>query len=169
MGETGLLAPDARVELLDGQIIDMLPIGPYHGGTVDWLNETFAAASHGRWITRVQGNLHLGPHYEPQPDLMLLRPSPNRYRIDLPTAADVFLLIEVSDSTLLLDREDKVPAYAEAGIAETWIVNVPQKLVEVFRRSDGRAYLERLIVRSGEALAPQAFPEVSIDTAQLLV
>jgi Uma2 family endonuclease len=73
MAETGMLKPDARVELLDGKVIDMSPIGPFHGGVTNYLNQIFTAASKGRWVISVQNPLHLDDHSEPQPDIMLLK------------------------------------------------------------------------------------------------
>ena len=168
MAESGVLAPDARVELLDGQIIDMLPIGPFHGGTVNWLTVTLAKASADRWITSPQAALNLETHYEPQPDLMLLRPRADYYKAALPEPNDVLLLIEVSDSTLLLDRHDKLPAYARAGIRETWVVNVPERVVEVYRSPRNGSYAPHRRVKPGDKLSPEAFPDVALDTAALL-
>jgi len=105
MAETGVLRPDARVELLNGEIIDMSPIGPFHGGVTNYLIEIFTAASKGRWMTSVQNPVRLDDHSEPQPDLVLLKPSPDFYRRQHPQPTDVYLLIEVSDSSLASDRE----------------------------------------------------------------
>src|SRR5580704_16484999 len=103
MAETGELAPDARVELLDGQIIDMSPIGPFHGSVTKYLNQFFSAASRGRWIVGVQDPARLDDHSEPQPDLTLLKPSANFYRNRHPQPKDVFLLVEISDTSLEKD------------------------------------------------------------------
>src|SRR5712672_3653961 len=97
MAETGVLKPDARVELLDGQIMDMSPIDPFHGSISKHLNKLFSAAAEGRWIIAVQDPVHLDHHSEPQPDLMLLKPASDFYRKRHPKPEDVFLLIEVSD------------------------------------------------------------------------
>src|SRR5204862_4114192 len=111
MAETGVLRPDARVELLDGQIIDMSPIGPFHGSVTKLLNRQFTDASKGRWITAVQDPVRLDEHSEPQPDLMLLKPVPDYYASRHPGPEDVYLLIEVADTSLATDREEKLPAY----------------------------------------------------------
>jgi hypothetical protein len=107
MAETGVIPPDARVELLDGRIIDMSPIGPLHGGVVNRLNPLFNRYSRDRWLLAVQDPVHLEDHSEPQPDLMLLKPAVDDYDSRHPKPEDVFLLIEVSDSTLETDREVK--------------------------------------------------------------
>ena len=111
MAETGVLKPDARVELLNGEITDMSPIGPFHGGVVNYLNEVFTAVRRGRWVTAVQNPVHLSDDSEPQPDLLLLKPSADFYRKRHPRPEDVCLLIEVSDTSLARDRDDKLPAY----------------------------------------------------------
>src|SRR5208282_1431106 len=124
MAETGVLRPDARVELLDGEIIDMSPIGPFHGGVTNFLITFFADVARGRWITTAQNPVRLGDLSEPQPDLMLLRPTPDFYRSRHAQPEDVFLLVEISDSSLERDQEEKLPVYARAGIAEVWIVDL---------------------------------------------
>src|ERR1043165_8833237 len=108
MAETGILRPDARVELLDGKIIDMSPIGPFHGGVTKRLIRFFTLLAKGRWIVSAQDPLHLDQHSEPQPDLMLLKPAADDYTSRHPIPADVFLLIEVADTTLALDRDEKL-------------------------------------------------------------
>ncbi len=168
MAETGVLRPDARVELLNGEIIDMSPIGPFHGGVTDYLNEIFTTASKGRWRTRVQNPLRLDDHSEPQPDVMLLKPAPDFYRQRHPQPEDVFLLIEVSDSTLAADQAEKLPAYGRAGVAEMWIVNLNELTIEVYREPHFTGYGSKTIVRAGDTIAPLAFPDAVVDVTELL-
>jgi Uma2 family endonuclease len=168
MTETGVLKPDARVELLNGEIIDMSPIGPFHGGVTIYLNGIFAAACRGRWMTSVQNPLHLDDHSEPQPDLLLLTPSPDFYRKRHPQPQDVFLVIEVSDTTLVFDREEKLPAYGRAGIPEVWIVNLIDLAVEIYREPHFTGYEKKLILRAGDKAIPTAFPDAAVDVAELL-
>jgi len=168
LAEAGVLHEDERVELLNGQIIPMMPIGPFHGGSVSRLSHTLFARSNGRWITRVQDPVRLGPRDEPEPDLALVHPREDFYSSAHPGPTDILLLIEVADSTLLMDRGEKLPIYARAGIPEVWIVNLPERLVEVYRQPVAGTYIESLRIRPGESLAPAAFPDVAIDTAALL-
>jgi len=168
MGETGVLKPDARVELLNGEIIDMSPIGPFHGGVTTYLTEIFVAASQGRWRTRVQTSLWLDAHSEPQPDVVLAKPAPDFYRKRHPQPADVFLLVEISDTSLTTDREEKLPAYGRAGIAEVWIVNLADLTVEVYRDPHFTGYGSKTILRAGDQAKPQAFPDIAVDVAELL-
>lgn len=168
MAETGVLPPDARVELLDGRIIDMSPIGPFHGGVTNYLNEVFAVAAKGRWITAVQNPVRLDDLSEPQPDLMLLKPTPDFYRRRHPQAQDVYLLIEVSDTTLALDREEKLPIYGRAGIVEVWIVNLVDQTIEIYSQPHFTGYGSKIILRAGDKAKPQVFPDVAVDVAELL-
>jgi len=168
MAETGVLRPDARVELLNGEIIDLSPIGPFHGGDTNYLIEIFTAASKGRWLTSVQNPVRLDDHSEPQPDLVLLKPSTDFYRKRHPQPEDVYLLVEVSESSLATDREEKLPAYGRAGIAEVWIVNLIDQTVEVYREPHFNGYGAKSILRSGDQARPQAFSDVGVDVSELL-
>ena len=168
MAETGVLHPDARVELLNGQIIDMSPIGPFHGSITKHLIQLFTAAAKGRWITAVQDPVRLDDHSEPQPDLVLLKRSPDFYRKRHPQPEDVFLLIEVSDTSPTTDREDKLPAYGRAGIPEVWIVNLADLTIEVYREPHFTGYGSKTILRTGDQARPQVFPDVAVDVAELL-
>ena len=168
MAETGVLRPDARVELLNGEIIDMSPIGPFHGSITKFLNRFFSGAAKGRWLMAVQDPLRLDDHSEPQPDLMLLKPAPDFYRKHHPQPADVFLLIEVSDSTLEADQAEKLPAYGRAGVAEVWIVNLNELTIEIYREPHFTGYGSKTILRTGDTIAPLAFPDAAVDLAELL-
>jgi Uma2 family endonuclease len=168
MAEVGVLLPDARVELLNGEIIDMSPIGPFHGSVVSDLIAAFSESSKGRWRLWSQSPVLLDKHSEPQPDIMLLKPAAHRYRESLPRPENVILLVEVSDSTLSIDREEKLPVYGRAGIAEVWIVNLNESTIEVYRDPHFTGYGSKTILRSGDQAAPQAFPEVAVDVAELL-
>ncbi|HET7626052.1 MAG TPA: Uma2 family endonuclease [Verrucomicrobiae bacterium] len=167
MADTGLLRPDARVELLDGKIIDRSPIGPFHGGIASRLTRLFNQLSNDRWLVSPQNALHLDEFSELQPDLALLKPVTDDYTSAHPRAEDVFLLIEVSDSTPEYDRSEKLPAYGRAGIPEVWIVNLVALAIEVYREPHFAGYENKTIVRAG-AIAPAAFPDAALDVAELL-
>ena len=168
MAETGVLPPDARVELLDGKVIDMSPIGPFHGGITKYLSKIFFGAAKGRWITQVQDPVRLDDHSEPEPDLALLKPVADFYRRRHPQPEDVFLLVEVSDSTLVADQENKIPAYGRAGIPEVWIVNLNELTVEVYREPNFTGYASKTILQAGDQAKPLAFPDVAVDVTELL-
>ena len=140
MAEVGLLAPDARVELIEGEIIDMAPMGIHHTSVVDRLTRWLTSAVlEGEAIVRVQGSIRLSGFTEPQPDILVLKPSEDFYWSRFATGDDTLLVIEVSDSTFRYDRKVKVPLYARYGIPEYWIVEIGKAQVHFFRSLvDGR-------------------------------
>lgn len=160
MGEAGLFTEDDRVELLDGIIIAMSPIGAPHAYVVNRLTELLLAAKlrAGLDVTvSVQNPLRLGPMQEPQPDVALLRGEPSPERV--PHGTDALLVIEVADSTLATDREIKGPRYAAAGIPELWIVDVQNRRIEVFRQPGAAGYAERRTAGPEDELTAAALPE----------
>ncbi len=124
MAEVGILAPDAPVELIDGDIIDMAPPGSLHAATVDRLNDALARAVDDRASVRVQNPVRLSDLSEPQPDLAILRRREDFYSEHHPRSADVLLIIEVADTSLRFDRDTKVSLYALHGIPEMWLVDL---------------------------------------------
>jgi Uma2 family endonuclease len=167
MAETGVLRPDARVELLDGQIIDMSPIGPLHGGVTKRLNRLFTLAANGRWIVSTQDPVQLDDHSEPEPDLVLLKPAPDDYTSRHPGPEDVLLLIEVADTSLPYDRGDKLPAYGRAGVPEVWIVNLAEEAIEVYREPHFQGYARVVVLRTQQCASPLAFPDVQLTVSDL--
>jgi Uma2 family endonuclease len=157
LGELGIL--DQRTELIDGIILNMEPIGPWHASVVDVLTQVFVEQAHDRFRVRVQQPLDLGPESQPQPDLALCRPG--RYRDRHPTPADIFLVVEVAGTTLDFDLADKRALYAGAGIAEYWVIDLLGKKLTRFVQGE----LERAV--PGTRISPVAFPDVSIDLAEL--
>ena len=167
MGERNLFAPDARMELIDGVIIDMAPIGNPHMSAVDRLHEMLVKALQGSAIVRGQGSVRLGDYSVPQPDITLLRPRPDFYRTHTATPEDVLLVIEVSDSTLRFDLDIKAPLYAKHGVRELWVVDVQGRLVHFFRGLEAKAY-RNTSTSAAPAMTPiAALPEVSIDLSFL--
>jgi len=167
MTGAGVFTEDDRVELLEGEITVMTPIGHRHAAVVDFLNDRLGEALRGRALARVQSPIRLGAHSEPQPDLTLLRRSADYYRTALPTAADVFCVIEVADTAVEYDRA-KLTLYAEAGVSETWIVDLQAECVEVYRQPRGARYERVLVLQRGETVAPEAFPDLALPIADLL-
>jgi Uma2 family endonuclease len=129
MARVGILAPDARVELIEGEIIDMAPIGSAHGSVVDRLVRLFDRAIGERAIVRAQGSILLNGYTEPEPDIALLKYRADFYRDALPTSKDVVLLVEVAESTLAYDSEVKAPLYARGEIAEYWLVDLVSRQI----------------------------------------
>ncbi len=168
MAEAGILTEDDRVELLDGVIVDMAPIGDPHAGTVDiftWLLSTAVAQ---RAVLRVQGPLAVDGQSRLQPDLMLLRERPDFYRTGTPRPEDVLLLIEVADSSVDYDRGEKLPRYARAGIPEVWITVLPERIVEAHTEpADGR-YTVRRTYAPGDTITPGYFPDITLPVSEIL-
>jgi len=133
MTEAGILSADERTELIEGVVVTMSPIGAPHFVTVLLLDQLLRNAVGTRAVVSVQGPVRLPPRSEPQPDLALLRPPASRYKAALPGPADVFLLVEVSDSTLARDRDVKAPLYAAHGIPEYWLVDLDAQEVLIHR------------------------------------
>ena len=167
MISAGVLTKDDRVELLNGEIVNMAPIGPGHNGGVNYLNSLFASLSPNEAISQVQGPIHLDDASEPEPDLALLHPRKDFYRHKLPGPKDIFLIIEVADSSLLLDRNVKVPLYAKAGITEMWLVDLVSKEVVVHRQPRSGKYTKITKHRDGDKIAPQVFPKHFLKIADL--
>jgi Uma2 family endonuclease len=165
MGRTGILGPDARVELLDGEMIQMAPIGSRHAAAVDFLSMHFARAIGDAALVRTQNPLRLADDSEPQPDLMLLRPAGDRYRAAHPRPADVLLLIEVADATLAFDRESKLPLYARHGVSEVWIFDLNAERLEIYREPAESGYRRKLERSGTESIAPTALPAASLQVA----
>ena len=168
MAEAGILKPDERVELIEGEIVVMPPIGPEHADDVDELNAVFAPYAPGRFRIRIQNPVHLDSGSEPQPDAMLLRLRPEGYRAAHPTPADVLLIIEVADSSLAYDRDIKAHLYGRNGIPETWVRNLPEDCIERFTQPGPDGYAQHVVHRRGETITPVSFPDLELAVAELL-
>ena len=169
LAEVGILAPEARVELLDGEIFEMLPIGPFHANSVRRFNNFFARLGEGRWLVDVQSPVRLSNQSEPQPDFALLRPLDEEYMQRHPTPEDVFLLVEVADSSVKYDSGRKLSAYARAGIREYWIVNLVKRTVDVYRKPlPGGSYGYFTCHQGDDIVSLEAFPDVTLPVSTLL-
>ena len=168
MAEAGILKPDERVELIEGEIVVMPPIGPEHADNVDEYNEVFAQYARGRFRIRIQNPVRLNDHSEPEPDVALLRRRPEGYRTAHPTPADVLLIIEVAHSSLEYDRNVKAHIYGRSGVAETWVKNLPEDCIERFTEPGPDGYARHTVHRRGETLTPVALPDLELAVSDLL-
>ena len=168
MAEVGILHPDERVELIDGEIILMAPIGPLHNSGVIRLNENFVALLRGRFVVMPQGAMRLSRLSAPEPDLALLKLRADSYMNSLPTPDDIVVVIEVSNTTLAYDRGTKVNLYAEASIPETWIMNLVEDCIESFTQPGPDGYAQHAIYRRGDTISPSTLPDVQFAVADLL-
>jgi Uma2 family endonuclease len=169
MAEVGLLAPDARVELIEGVIIDMAPIGTFHAVVVDRLNVLLVHAVGEQGIVRVQGPVELSRSTEPLPDFAVLKPRENAYRRAHPQGADTLLAIEVSDTTLRYDRHTKLPLYARHGVQEVWIADVNRACLHVCRSRTDVGYSDIQVLTDPGRLAIPLLDDVSVDLTGLFV
>ena len=167
MVAAGVLTKRDRVELIEGEMIDMAPIGAGRVAITGKLNQLLVLAL-GKAALVIPGcPVNLGDLSEPQPDLTILKPRADFYATQLPEAADALLLIEVSDSTLAYDRGVKLFLYARYGVAEYWIVNIAARRIEIYREPTGPGYAKRLEAQSGEVISPQAFPDVKVPVREI--
>lgn len=168
MGETGVIGPDERVELLDGEIVEMAPIGSEHAGCVARTTKRFNRTLGDDACVWPQNPVVLDDWSEPQPDLMLLKPRRDEYASAHPRPEDVLLVIEVCDTTYERDRDEKLPRYAAAGIREAWLVNLPEARIEVYRRPTKAGYRSVRRIKRGGEIAPLAFPAFHVAAEDIL-
>jgi Uma2 family endonuclease len=166
--EIGVLCEDERVELIEGEILEMSAIGSRHAAAVDRLTALFFGAFGGRCNIRGQNPIQLPPQSEPQPDLALLRLRADFYAAAHPTAADTLLVVEVADSSLEYDRRIKMPLYARNGITEAWLLDLEHDVLLVYREPSPDGYQLTHTLRRGETVTLLAFPETQIPLADLL-
>ena len=167
LGEAGILAKDERIELLDGEIIQMAPIGNRHLNSVDWVGHLLRETIGRRAMVRVQGSIQLDDASAPQPDIAVIQlRSINDIRPVLPS--DVYFLVEVADSSLEFDQGEKLARYAAAGIPEVWIANLRSAALEVNTEPHGDAYTNVRVIPLGERVSPQAFPDAILELADFI-
>jgi Uma2 family endonuclease len=163
MAEVGVLAPDARVELIEGEILDMAPTGKEHTSVVDRLTRLLVRAVGDDAIVRIQGSVRLSEMSEPEPDVVLLKPQPDFYRSRFASSADMLLVIEVSASTLRYDRDVKVPLYARHGVPEAWIVDLENGRLLVYGSPAEGAYTRHDSIEAPEVIPVTTLPGVAVD------
>ncbi len=168
MGEAGIFTEDDRVELIEGQLVAMTPIGSGHSGTVNGLNYLLVRAVGECGVVAVQNPVLLDDHSEPEPDFAVLKPRPDAYRAAHPRPADVLLIVEVADSSLAYDRTVKRALYARHGIPEFWIVDLAAGEVEVCRNPRGERYESVIRAGRGVVLEPGLLPGAEIPVADIL-
>lgn len=168
MAQTGIFTEDDRVELLDGEIIQMTPIGSHHAACVARLDRVLNIGVGTTAIVWIQNPLRLDDRSEPQPDVVVLRPRPDFYAQGHPGPEDVLLLIEVADTSVETDRMAKLPLYAKAGIPEVWIVDIGGGAVEVYRQPTLQGYQTVQRAMGADHLTPAALPNLSIAVREIL-
>ena len=168
MSEAGILSENDKVELINGEIIEMSPIGRRHAACVDRINRLFSNILGIKVIVRVQNPIILNNLSEPEPDIALLKPRADFYESGHPQPQDIFLLIEVADSSLEYDRDVKIPLYASSGISEVWLVDIYEQVIIVYRYPSENGYSDIQTLSRGEKLSIQTFPEINLVVNDIL-
>jgi len=168
MGEVGILSEDDRVELIEGEIVEMAAIGRRHMAVVNRLNAIFTRRAGDDAIISVQNPIHIDDRFEPQPDIAILRYRSDFYEDSRPMPVDVLLLVEVADSSLDFDRTTKLPSYARAGISETWIVNLVDDVIEVYADPVGGAYTDTRRIERDGVIRPRRLPDITVPASDIL-
>ena len=168
MAEVGILSPEERVQLIEGEIIVMPPPSPPHSGTIIRSNRLLWSLAADQFLVCIQNPLHLDDVSEPEPDVMLVRPRADCYETIHPTPADTFLVLEVSDSTLDYDRNRKAQVYGRAGVAQTLVLNLPEDCIENFTEPGPQGYGRHTIHRRGDKIQLIALPDLELAVEDLL-
>jgi Uma2 family endonuclease len=168
LGEAGILRQDARLELIEGEIFEVSPIGSLHAACVNFLGRLLNRLFGDSHIVATQNPIRLDDFSEPQPDIALLRWRDDFYRGAHPTPTDVLLVIEVADTTVVADRKVKVPLYARAGIAEAWLVDIPQERVEIYSNSARGVYEQAEDFGRGEEARSHTVAGLAVSVSELL-
>jgi Uma2 family endonuclease len=168
LGEANIFPPGTRIELIEGEILEMAPIGYYHAGHLKRINKLFTTLVKDAAITAVQDPLQLGDLSEPEPDFMLLKPVDDFYTSRHPNANDVLLLIEVADSSLAYDQTQKQRLYALHGVLEYWLLNLNDACLEVYREPHGETYAQKTTLRAGDSVTLTQLPDIVIAVNSIL-
>lgn len=173
---SGIISEDDRVELIRGEIVEMSPPSQQHAAYVRRLNILFSEKLRNfhchrfgsRALVDIQNSVELDDFSEPQPDIALLQPREDFYEAGHPQPGDIFLIVEVADTTLKYDRHVKIPLYAEENIVEVWLVNLNEQCVEVYREPTPNGYQTVQMFGEGQNLSIQAFSDVEITVDEVL-
>ena len=168
MAKAGILHPDDRVELIDGEIIAMSGIGPEHAATVNVGAELLFAGVRRRAMVSVQNPIELNDRNRPEPDIALLRRRDDFYWSRMPGADDMLLIIEVANTSLRFDRRVKLELYARFGVPETWIANIQDRTIEVYSDPVNGEYTEKRTFRQGQTVTPSAFPDIALPVSDVI-
>ena len=168
MAEAGILTEDDRVELIEGEIVEMSPIGSRHAACVNRLNMLLSSQAKQFFIVSVQNPLVVDDYSEPEPDVAVLRMRGDYYEQELPTASDVLLVIEVADTSVEIDRRVKIPLYARAGVPVTILVDLPGEAIEVYSEPANKQYQSVQIFRRGDSFQLQVLPQLNFSVDAVL-
>jgi Uma2 family endonuclease len=165
MAEAGIFTEDQHIELINGEIFDMPPIGSFHADIINTLTRVFYQQINDNIRISVQNPIRLSDLSEPEPDIALVKNK--NYRLQHPTADDVLLLIEVADSSLHYDRTIKLPQYASHQIPEVWLFNLKEQRLDIYQQPDNDYYRLHLRPKAGESIQPLLVDSVNVDWSGL--
>ena len=168
MAQAGILSEDDRVELIEGEIVEMMPIGSGHAACVNRLNQLLSERVGNLAIVSVQNPIYLGERSEPQPDLALLKPEPGFYATAHPGPEDVLLVVEVAETSPDYDREVEVLLYARAGVPEVWLVDLQGDKIETYRKPSSQGYSQVRRARRGQRVTLETFPALELSVEEIL-
>lgn len=168
MARAGVLKPDDRLELIEGEVIKMAPIGSPHAACVSRLNDLLSSLDKRKTMVRVQNPIRISDFSEPVLDIALLKPRKDYYSSRHPTPSDVFLVMEVADTSVHSDRQVKVPLYARALIPEVWLINLPRKIIEVYYEPVEGAYRKSRKHKIGETVVPGSVSGLELKVSDIL-
>jgi Uma2 family endonuclease len=168
LGEANIFPPESRIELINGEVLEMSPIGFKHSGHLNRLNMLLTQLVRHCAISSIQNPLQLGDLSEPEPDFMLLKPNADYYSSRHPVADDVLLLIEVSETSLQFDQNQKLRLYARHSIPEYWLLNLNDVCLEVYRKPNGEVYAEKTTLYPSDRVTLSQIPDISIQVSDIL-
>ena len=168
MAEVGILDPDARLELLEGEIVQMSPVGVRHVASVNRANRLFWKKLGDRVVVSVQNPVQLSEYTEPQPDVVLLKPREDCYEEKKASWEDALLVIEISDTTIRRDRDIKLPLYAKSGVPELWIDDLKNNTIFVYRDPGQTTYATTLVLKRGDPISIAAVPDIVFQVGDLI-
>lgn len=168
MADQGMFAPDERVELIDGEIFTMSPVGSLHVRCVNYLNDFLVRKLGDGFLVSIQNPIVSANDTEPQPDLTILRRASDLYISTLPTGRDTMIVIEVADTSASFDRNRKFPKYAQAGIPEAWLIDLKRDAVEIHTEPGPNGYGVVRTLRRGDMLASTTIPEIEVSIEDIL-
>ena len=168
IGAANIFPPESRLELINGEIIEMSPIGTNHAGHLKRITNLLTILVSGKAIVSVQDPLQLGDLSEPEPDFMLLKPNPDFYSSRHPVADDVLLLIEIADSSLSFDQNQKLRLYALHNVPEYWLLNLIDNCLEVYRKPKGEVFAEKTTLYNGDNITLSQLQNITIRISDIL-
>ena len=165
--QMGILKPTARVELIEGIIVDRSPIGPAHNGIVDHLSQLLHRSIIDSGIVRTQGSIILDKHNEPEPDIAILKPKSDFYIKELPTPKDILLVVEVADVSLKEDRDLKIPLYSKHNIPEVWLIDITNKSIEIYLEPSPSRYQKIICPEKLGIAKPSLLRNIDVNLSRL--